>query len=186
MKRFAFFLLPVLFLAACAQDGAETETSDTAGVADAFSDDDQMMAEMGTVVGEDPGDGAVLFVNQVVADPAAYDGQPVRVAGVVSEVCQNAGCWLTFMNDEGTPFRVSVPRDDNGYVFTFPTDISGQNAVIAGTFAVEQTDVETLRHLAEDEGQTEEQIAAITEPQRTLTLTATGARLEGDLVEGEI
>lgn len=140
-----------------------------------------MVAEMGTVVGEDPGDGAVLFVDDVVGQPDGYLGAPVRVAGTVSEVCQNAGCWLTFVNGENVSFRVNVPSDDNGYIFTFPKDISGSHVVIAGELTVEETSVETLQHLAEDRGDDAETIAAITEPERTLILSATGARIEGEV-----
>ncbi len=178
MKRSLLFLLPLLVLAAC-QDAPDTAGPGVDGTPP--TQDEGHVADLGAVVGEDPGDGPVLFVEQVVENPEAYDGQPVRIAGVVGEVCQQAGCWLTFQNAEGTPFRVAVPRGDDGYVFTFPKGIAGQNAVIAGTFAVEETDVATLRHLAEDAGKSAEEVAAITEPERTFTLAATGARLEGEV-----
>jgi hypothetical protein len=100
------------------------------------------------------------------------------VAGTISEVCQMAGCWLTLQNEAGVAFRVTVPRGEEGYVFTFPKDVSGRQAVVAGTLAVEETDVATLRHLAEDRGASAEEIAAITAPEHTLVLSATGARLE--------
>ncbi|NNF58298.1 MAG: DUF4920 domain-containing protein [Rhodothermaceae bacterium] len=177
MKR--LFLIPILLLAACEVDTHDHTGGDVQGADASLTEGDQMVAEMGTVVGEDPGDGAVLFVEQILEAPETYDGTPVRVAGTVSEVCQMAGCWLTFQNDEGTPFRVSVPRNDDGYVFTFPTDVSGQNAVVAGTLTIEETSVETLRHLAEDGGASADEIAAITAPERTFVLSATGARLEG-------
>ena len=177
MKR--LLLIPFLLLAACTADAPESD--DQLADETPVTQDDQLVAEMGTVVGEDPGDGPVVFVEDVVGAPETYDGTPVRVAGTVSEVCQMQGCWLTFQNEEGTPFRVSVPRDDDGYVFTFPKDVSGQNAVVAGTLTIEETDVETLRHLAEDGGASADEVAAITEPERTFVLSATGARLEGDV-----
>ncbi|MDX1419259.1 MAG: DUF4920 domain-containing protein [Rubricoccaceae bacterium] len=175
MKR-RLLLLPVLLLAACASE--EAPVADTE--ADALATDDAFVADLGTVVGDDPGDGPVLFVDEVLMHPEQYTDTPVRVAGTISEVCQQAGCWFTFQNDAGTTFRVSVPRDGDGYVFTFPTDVSGRSAVVAGMLTVEETDVETLRHLAEDGGASEEEVAAITEPERALVLTASGARLEGD------
>ena len=177
MKR--LLLIPLLLLAACTADAPDASDAEDGLTDSPVTEGDQVVADMGTVVGEDPGDGAVLFVEQILEAPETYDGTPVRVAGTVSEVCQMEGCWLTFQNDEGTPFRVSVPRDDDGYVFTFPTDVSGQNAVVAGTLSIEETSVETLRHLAEDGGATADEIAAITAPERTFVLSATGARLEG-------
>src|SRR5690606_33772053 len=123
----------------------------------------------------------VLFADEVALHPERYVGAPVRVAGTVAEVCQQAGCWLTFQNGAGVAFRVKVPHsEEGGYAFTFPKDASGRQAVIEGMVSIEETDVETLRHLAEDKGATEEELAAITEPERTLVLSATGARLESD------
>ena len=175
MARF-HFLLPLLLLTACAQDEPATTDADTD---EPLGAGDELVADLSTVVGEDPGDGAVLFADEVAAHAEQYVGAPVRVAGTISEVCQMAGCWLTFQNEAGVAFRVTVPRSDGGYVWTFPKDVGGRSAVVAGTLTVEETDVETLRHLAEDRGAAEEELAAITAPERTLVLRATGARLEG-------
>ncbi|HLT45783.1 MAG TPA: DUF4920 domain-containing protein [Rubricoccaceae bacterium] len=173
MKRLLPLLLPALLLAACAQDGATTAADE-----ETLALDDELVADLGTVVGEDPGDGPVVFVDEVVMHPEQYENMPVRVAGTVSEVCQMAGCWFTFQNEAGVAFRVSVPRDEEGYVFTFPKDVAGRSAVVEGTLTVEETDVATLRHLAQDRGASAEEVAAITAPERTLVLSATGARLE--------
>ena len=170
-----FLLIPLLLLIACTQTEAPTDDPEP------IVEGDQMVAEMGDVVGEDPGDGAVLFADDVVEHVEDFVGAPIRVAGTVSEVCQNAGCWLTFQNDAGVAFRVTVPRNDDGYVFTFPHDISGSQVLVAGTLTVEETSVETLKHLAEDRGDSEEAISTITEPERTLILSATGARIESSV-----
>jgi hypothetical protein len=175
MNRSALLLLPALLLAACAQDAPAPE----AATEEPLAAGDEMVADLGTVVGQDPGDGPVMFADEVAAHPEQYAGAPVRVAGTISEVCQMAGCWLTLQNEAGVAFRVTVPRGDAGYAWTFPKDVAGREAVVAGTLAVEETDVETLRHLAQDRGASEEEIAAITAPERTLVLSATGARLEG-------
>lgn len=173
MKR---LFIPLLLIASCAQP------EDAADQPEPVVEGDEMVAELGTVVGEDPGaEGAVLFADDVVEHAEGFVGAPIRVAGTIGEVCQNAGCWLTFRNDAGVAFRVVVPRDEEGYAFTFPKDISGSHAVVAGTLTVEETSVETLRHLAEDRGDDAEAIAAISEPERTLILSATGARIESDL-----
>ena len=168
-------LIPLLLLAAC------TKTDAPANEPEPIIEGDEMVAEMGNVVGEDPGDGAVLFADDVIEHAEDFVDAPIRVAGTVSEVCLNAGCWLTFQNEAGVTFRVTVPRNDDGYVFTFPQNISGSQVLVAGTLSVEETDVETLKHLAEDRGDSEEAIAAITEPERTLILSATGARIEGEV-----
>ncbi len=174
MKR--LLLIPLLFAVACTQPEEPADRSEP------IVEGDEMVAELGTVVGEDPGsDGAVLFADDVVERAEEFVDAPIVVAGVVGEVCQSAGCWLTFQNEADVAFRVTVPRNDDGYVFTFPKDVSGSHVVVAGTLTVEETSVETLKHLAEDRGDDPETIAAITAPERTLVLTATGARIESNV-----
>jgi hypothetical protein len=108
-------------------------------------------------------------------DLGTYMNTVVRVQGTVAQVCQMKGCWLTFETPASVPVRVQVPRDSAGYVFTFPTDLGAAEVVVEGMVTADSTDVETLRHFAEDEGRPQEEIDAITEPQQTVTLTARGA-----------
>ena len=108
-------------------------------------------------------------------DVGTYDNTVVRVEGTVAQVCKMAGCWLTMENATGQPIRVQVPRDSSGYVFTFPTDLGIAEVIVEGTVQADTTSVETLRHFAEDEGRSQEEIDAITAPQPTVVLTARGA-----------
>ena len=174
MKRF-LFLLPLFVLAACSDvsdspsivDDAETETASST-------------AEM-VLVGEALPGGDALTADALVAQASDLNGETVLVEGEIEKVCQMAGCWLTFITEDNQSIRVAVPRDDeDNYVFTFPTDVAGRTARVAGTFTMEEESVETLRHYAEDEGASEEEVAAITEPRITLALEASGAELTGD------
>lgn len=108
-------------------------------------------------------------------DVGTYNNTVVRVEGTVAQVCKMAGCWLTLQNPTGQPIRVQVPRDSSGYVFTFPTDLGIAEVIVEGTVTADTTSVETLRHFAEDEGRSQEEIDAITEPEPTVILTARGA-----------
>jgi hypothetical protein len=93
------------------------------------------------------------------------------VSGPVDQVCQKAGCWIT-MKVDGTPMRVW------GYEKIFvPINSSGKQAVVTGYAVVETTSVEDLKHYAHDAGQSEEEIAKITEPKKELTFRATGIAL---------
>lgn len=169
-------LIPVLALglAACGNDTP-------AEPADAASAEAPAESAEAVLVGEAPGADEVFFLaSDVGTRSAELDGQDITVEGTIAEVCQEAGCWLTLKTDDGTPFRVSVPKDEAGeYVYTFPKNVTGVQAQLKGAFSVTEESVETLRHLAEDAGDSAEAIAAITEPKRTLSLTATGARLIG-------
>ena len=171
MRRLLLF--PLLALAACASDAP-------APAPDARSaDETTALAPDGPLrVGEAVPEGQALTPTVLVSQADALNGQTVLVEGDVEKVCQMAGCWLTFVTEDNEPVRINVPRDDaDNYVFTFPSDAPGRTARIAGTLTVEEESVETLRHYAEDEGASAEEVAAITEPRRTLAVEARGAEL---------
>ncbi|MDX1531279.1 MAG: DUF4920 domain-containing protein [Rhodothermales bacterium] len=128
---------------------------------------------------EIPLEGVALDLAALAEDPGAYAGERVRVAGTVNKVCQMRGCWLTLENPVGDPVRVLVPKDEEGnYAYTFPTDLGPQRVVLEGVARVETLDVETQRHLAEDEGRSQAEIDAITEPQEEVVLVAAGALIQ--------
>lgn len=174
MKRIFTALLTVgLFaVAGCTDEpdnvyDAAPEESAVAGDAEFTSYGDELTMDDDLVA---------LTPASLTADPSAYDGTVVRVEGTIAKVCRNRGCWLTLDNPTATPVRVEVPRDAaGGYVFTFPTDLPVSEAIIEGTVRVDTTSVETLRHFAEDEGRSQEEIDAITAPEPTVVLTARGA-----------
>lgn len=122
--------------------------------------------------------GAALTPGELIAQADTYDGKTVTVEGTVREVCQMAGCWLTFADADGQTIRVAVPRDENeSYRFTFPKDLSGSRVRLAGQLDIETESVEEQRHYAQDGGASEAELAAITEPKRTFVLTAIGAEV---------
>ena len=69
------------------------------------------------------------------------------------------------------PMRVTF----KDYGFFVPKDIDDKREVIVqGVAKYETTDVETLRHYAEDEGLSQEEINKITEPKTELVFIADG------------
>ena len=70
----------------------------------------------------------------------------------------------------GQELRVSF-RD---YSFFVPKNLNGEMAVIEGKAYVDTINVAFLKHLAEDAGKSEEEIAKITEPEVSLNFTANG------------
>ena len=167
-----------LGLTACTPD-ADDAPEASGVIATQTPDSGAEMGDAPVSVGEPLAEDAeVVPVAAVIEQAGDLAGEALVVEGTVSKVCQMKGCWLTLSNDAGETFRVNVPKGDDGeYVFTFPMDVTGATAQLAGTLAVEEESVETLRHYAEDEGRTAEEVEAITEPRRTLVLTASGARL---------
>ena len=165
-------------LAGCASDPDQTY--------DPVVDTSEMDAAAGVSpepieVGDPVADGEIITVAEVVTYAADLDGETVRVAGVTEEVCQQMGCWITLRPEGGptaTPVRVRVVKDDAGeYAFTFPKDIAGRDVVLVGTVQQREVPVSEVRHYAEDMGATEDELAAITEPEQTIELLATGATI---------
>lgn len=86
------------------------------------------------VFGEEFDASTAVPVEKVAANPAGFTGRPIAVSGMVTEVCQAMGCWMTLQVPDGENVRVVMPRDENGnYKFTLARDLSGRNAVIMGT-----------------------------------------------------
>ncbi len=164
-------ILPLLLLVGCADGATEADAPAVSETAVPTS----------ATFGDSVPDGAALSPDELIADADDYAGQTVVVEGVAREVCQQAGCWLTFSDADGQTVRINVPRDETeSYVFTFPKDAGGQRVRVAGMLEVETESVADQRHYAQDGGASEEEVAAITEPKRTLVLTALGAEFADD------
>ncbi len=167
MTRLLF--LPLLLVVACTDAPAESPDTASEATVDAAT-------TAADAFGEGVPDGVALSPDELIADADDYAGKTVVVEGVVREVCQQAGCWLSFADDRGQTVRVNVPRDETeSYVFTFPKDASGQTMRVTGLFEVTSESVEDQRHYAQDGGASADEIAAITAPKQTLVLTALGA-----------
>ena len=167
MSKLLTLALLLAPLAAC------TDAADTAAETSAPAPEDEALA-----LGEPVPGGEAITPTELISGAGDYAGQEVLVEGVAREVCQMAGCWLTFADDQGRAVRVNVARDETeSYLFTFPDDAGGRTIRVLGTLAVERESVEDQRHYAQDGGATAAEIEAITEPKQTLMLTASGAEV---------
>ncbi len=88
----------------------------------------------------------------------------------INNVCQMKGCWM--MVDLGSEQQMRITFKDYG--FFVPKGAGGRTAIMQGTASKEIVSVETLRHYAEDEGKSKEEIAAITEPVTEYSFEAVG------------
>lgn len=118
-------------------------------------------------------EGAVGFT-EMVGQMATVDTFEGKVLGTVESVCQAKGCWINIVAD-GTEEEMFVKFKDYG--FFMPKDIAGKQVILRGQAYKEETSVEELRHYAEDEGKSAEEIAAITEPITELKFMADGVLL---------
>jgi len=97
----------------------------------------------------------------------------VKMETKVNEVCQSKGCWMRLdLGDD----EVMVKFKDYG--FFMPKNIAGKDVIVNGKAFVSEVSVEEQRHYAEDAGKSEEEIAAITEVEKTLSFEADGVLLK--------
>lgn len=103
------------------------------------------------------------------------DSLPLKLTGIVDEVCQAKGCWMNVVSESGQGIPVFVKFKDYG--FFVPKDCAGKKVVMDGYMFKEITPVDELRHYAEDKGASREEIAAITQPKEELKFLANGVLL---------
>ncbi len=96
-----------------------------------------------------------------------------KTTGKITEVCSKKGCWMKL--DMGDENIVRVRFKDYG--FFMPLDAKG-DVIINGAAFVTETSVEDLKHYAEDAGKSADEIAAITEPEKTYGFLADGVLLK--------
>ena len=88
--------------------------------------------------------------------------------------CQKSGCWMDL--DVGNEEVVKVTFKD--YAFFIPLDSEGKKATVEGFAKKELISVDMLKHYAEDEGKSQDEIVAITEPEFAYTFEAIGVIIE--------
>ena len=113
-------------------------------------------------------------VDEVLVQLAKADSVKTKITGTVTAVCQMKGCWMNIVSD-ATGKEIFVQFKDDG--FFMPKDISGREVIMDGYAYRDVTSVEELRHYAEDDGKSKEEIEAITEPKEELKFMANGVLL---------
>lgn len=141
-------------------------------------------AEQGTTT--EPADSGQTFYGSVIEIDGATDAAglrsvlaengraQVRFEGEVTATCAKKGCWMDVASGQDTVF---VRFQDYG--FFVPTEgAEGKRTVMEGEAFFDTITAEMRKHYAEDAGESEEVIAAITEPELRLAFTATGVMIE--------
>jgi hypothetical protein len=102
------------------------------------------------------------------------DTLDVKFTSVIENVCQAKGCWMNLELSEEESAYIRF----KDYGFFMPLNASGSEAIAEGRAFVSVRSVEALQHDAEDEGLSEEEIAAITEPEVSFSFTAHGVLIK--------
>ena len=99
----------------------------------------------GTVI---PEVGAVKSLRLAIADRTPTSGSlPIKISGVVTEVCQARGCWMILV-DGDTHARIFF----EDYKFFVPIQTSMQRAIWHGTLSEHVLSSQEAEHYAEDAG----------------------------------
>jgi len=132
--------------------------------------------EKGQHFGEMISDVGAISFSELVTKMDQFDEVEAVVIGNVGSVCQAKGCWMNIVDsDGGTSEEMFVKFKDYG--FFMPLDIAGKDVIMRGKAYKEETSVDELRHYAEDEGKSAEEVAAITESIIELKFMADGVIL---------
>lgn len=101
------------------------------------------------------------------------DGDTINVkfSTTIDAVCKKKGCWMDVNLGENSPKAVVKFKD---YGFFMPLNSENREIIVQGKAFVKTASVNELRHLAKDGGKSKEEIAAINEPKRTLSILSDG------------
>lgn len=102
------------------------------------------------------------------------DTVTAKVFGHISASCKHSGCWMDLDLGNGDALHVTF-KDES---FTIPLDAAGKNAIAEGIAIRELIPVEKLKNFAREDGKSEEEIAAITEPVYAYEFIANGVLIE--------
>ena len=148
MKKLLFMVITVAIMAAC---NSKTEYFGEKITEDGAKPTESLQAMMGTDT----------ILN-------------CKLTGKINAVCQKKGCWMELQNANGKPIRVTF----KDYAFFMPKNASGRTAIVDGFAKVDVTTIEDLKEYAKDDGKKQEEIDAITEPQKELVFEAKGVILK--------
>lgn len=116
----------------------------------------------------------VYSVEKTMKMLSKQDTVDVVLEANVKSVCKKKGCWMNLVDTKN-------PSDDEAffvkfvdYGFFMPLDSEGYRVLVKGQAYKEVTTVDELRHYAEDEGKSPEEIAKITEPAEELKILSSG------------
>jgi hypothetical protein len=162
-KIITLVFVSAVVLNACGDKKDESQDHEILPVEDTLANGPQFYGDEITEEG-------ALAVNAVVDTLSSVDSVQIKLTGTIDAVCKVKGCWMTMNISDGKTMRVKF----KGYKFFVPKDAGGKTAIVDGWAYKEIVSVEDLKHLAEDNGDSKEEIAKITEPAMEYSFMAHG------------
>lgn len=164
----------VAFLGACDKSSAGNKAPAPAPEAAAKAEPAPAGTTYGAGVATD-GTAARVSIDELLANPEAYEGKTVQVEGMVTDVCPKRGCWMDLAGS-GPGEKVRFKVQDG--VMTFPMEAKGAHAMAQGTVAIQRLTLEESRAHAEYQAReygADVDPASITEPTVVVRIDGTGA-----------
>lgn len=115
-----------------------------------------------------------MILGEKYASMKAGDTITVKVKGQIKDVCEKMGCWVKLPVNETETAMVKF----KDYGFFLPRNGKDKEVILSGKAFKSVTPVDELKHYAMDAGDSEEEIAKITEDKVTLNFIADGALVE--------
>jgi len=162
MKKIVFAISTSVLLFSCNEENKTEEKSEI------------NITESYDVFGDTISPEGAIDISQLVEKMQGNDSLLLKVEGVIYDVCQKKGCWMNIEIDEENDLFVKF-RD---YEFFVPKDAAGRKAIVEGYAYRETKSVDELRHYAEDAGEPDSVIMAITEPEVGYTFMANGVLIK--------
>ena len=164
MRKFFFpILISAAMMTSCGNSETNTKNDSAANDSTALNAGYEYYGDSITPEGAIP-------ASELIAKVGSAQSMNLKVEGIIESCCQKKGCWTeVFVNDSET---VHVTFKDYG--FFVPMDAGGKTIIMEGIAKYDTTNVEMLKHLAEDAGKSKEEIEKITEPEYELVFEASG------------
>ncbi len=116
-----------------------------------------------------------VSIDQLLASPADYVGQEVRVDGTITGVCKKRGCWMQVTDEKGNGVRIKV---EDG-VIVFPATSMGNTASAQGVFEGIPVAAQAKKHEGkEHEGDKHEACDSKPQGEMVYFIKGTGAVIE--------
>ncbi len=177
MKYSVFFILGIyLFLSACGNAGEHEHGHDHDHDHNHDHEEEVISTTDGIHYGETISEEGAIQVSDLLKQLSnAEVVDDVTIIAKVGEVCQVKGCWMNVVDQAGASEEVFVQFKD--YAYFMPKDLSGTKVALKGKASRELVSVDDLKHYAEDEGLSQKEIDAITEPETKLKFMASGVKI---------
>lgn len=120
-----------------------------------------------------------VTVKEVLAHPEQYDGKYVRVAGVVADLCEHAGCWMSVADHKGDKDTLFVQFTYDLTKERIDPQSRGHKVVADGKLVVQDVPEGQRKHMAQEAGLSAEEIAKIHGSEKRVTLECPSAVIKG-------